>query len=87
MPLKHSGASLHAAQKVFFLGMPAVIGKSPFKSFTRGNGWQRGTFVRSTEGQSPHLEMKPEYHLRVSLVQFYGLSYITQNSKKELCTK
>lgn len=64
-----------------------MIGKSSFKSFTGGNGWQRGTFVRFTEGQSPHLEMKPECHLRVSSVQFYGLSYITQNSKKKLCSK
>lgn len=46
-------------------------------------GRQRGTFVRFTEGESPHLEMKPEYHLHVSSVQFYGLSYITQNLKEK----
>ena len=78
MPLKHSGASRHTAQNSF-LETPVVIGKSPFKSFTKGNGWQKGTFVRFTEGQSPHLELKPECHFCVpSFFMGFHISFKTQ---------
>lgn len=86
MTLKHSDASIRAAQ-IFFPGTPAVVGKNPFKSFIRGNGWQRGAFVRFIEGQSPHLEMKPGYYLHASSVQFYGLSSITQNAREKNCAQ
>jgi len=86
MPLKHSGAFLHSAQKSF-LGMPVVIGKSPLKSFTRGNGCQRerSTFVRITEGQSSHLEMKPKCHLRVSSV--FTSFHISLKTQRKDCAQ